>query len=336
MESISRDKVMERLSAQKDFTPLKDFDFNTKLNNQLLFFFKPDFFRLSSVEHKERIVDMVLQKFADFKVDIAGACVLSGKILEQTEIMDRHYGYINKLSKNASKMIGDEEMRVFLKDEEITDIKNSKILGGHEFLNEYKSFDYNKLNELWQTKYSRKMRSGFYYQEFKIDDELVVIVNGFHPMQLAYFTNPEHKILPMLLNSNTDWAALKDELVGLTYPKDAVSESIRGTLFRNPDFYGTHDISIANNFVHLSAGAFEGFFEIDNFFSKLPEVNLNLKETLMFKRMKEANISEENIEKAIHNPQIIVDGKTSDLFTETENKNTDEAVAFYLKRLNES
>ena len=60
-------------------------------------------FNVSDAKYTQLIIEMAMEKLREYQVSISGALLLSGTRLEELEIMDRHYGYINKLSKQASK-----------------------------------------------------------------------------------------------------------------------------------------------------------------------------------------------------------------------------------------
>ena len=112
-----------------------------------------------------------------------------------------------------------------------------------------------------------------------------ILVNGFHPAQLFHFTNETHRIVLVLVHSDTPWGTLRNEMVGATFPEKAVPNSIRGTLYANPNDYGLESVSIANNGVHLSAGPFEGLFEIRNFFGHILDLDVEKQPPLILKKM---------------------------------------------------
>jgi hypothetical protein len=120
-------------------------------------------------------------------------------------------------------------------------------------------------------------------------------------------------------------------MVGDTYPERALPTSIRGELYRNKGKYGAVDVSIANNFVHLSAGPFEGLFEIYNFFNNIACLSFQLTDTNFGRAMLNHGLREKEIMRAISNPTAQVDSGTRELFSATENMNTDEALSYYIK-----
>ena len=300
--------------------------------NELVLFTKPEVFLVSKTDQSEKIVNLVLNKIGEFDALVEGIAVVGGRVLEEMEIMSRHYGFINVLSRSASKMLNADDKKK-IEDALGASVSGYDILGGHEYLKQYPQETGSDLDRLWFGEKSEKIRSGFYVRSVKKDGRNIVLVNGFHPEQLSHFTNPSHKIVLMLLHSNTDWSTLKNEMVGATFPEKAASESIRGTLYAHPREYGFESVTIANNAVHLSAGPFEGMFEIVNFFGKIMGLDLQTQPPLTLRRMLEAGIDYENAVKALDNPVITRSGKTVDLFTATEDMNTDDAVVLYKESL---
>jgi hypothetical protein len=301
------------------------FHFDQARRNELLFFFKPECFIAKTQDEFNAISRMVLNKFAERQVSVSGALLLNGARLDELSIMDRHYGYINTLSRRASNLLTDKEVE-FIQNSLKIDLKEYDVLGGHEFLACFKTYNADSLNDLWLSKKSVKLRSGFYIQSYEVDGSKVVLVNGFHPSQLAHFTDPTHKIIVLLLEADTTWRVLKDDLAGDTYPERSNPASIRGELFKNKSLYHADNIAISNNYVHLSAGPYEALFEIRNFLSRLSAVQFDIHKTNLASRMLAAGLQPADIEKALSNPTSVLDGKPVDLFSLTENLDTAEAI----------
>ncbi len=300
--------------------------------NELLLFTKPEIFLVPDRRQSEKIVDLVLDKISAFDAHIVGITVVGGRVLDEMEIMNKHYGFINVLSRSASNVLNAED-RKKIADALDMPIDGYDVLGGHEYLKEYPQETGSSLDRLWFTGKSTKIRSGFYVRPVEKEGRRIILVNGFHPEQLSHFIDPSHKIVLMLLHSNTDWPALKNEMVGATFPEKAAPGSIRGTLYANPKEYGYEEVTIANNSVHLSAGPFEGMFEIVNFFGQIKDLDLHTLPPLTLRRMLEAGIDYQHAVSALDNPQLTRSGKSVDLFTATEDMNTDDAVALYKSSL---
>jgi hypothetical protein len=297
--------------------------------NELVFFIKPE---LLDVEKDEKILNsfhLIEQKFAEYNVEIKGAAIVPGNTLEKFGIMNRHYGFINQLSREASKMI-DSETKERIFDLLNLDVNNQReILGGHEFLKTFRT-DIKTLSEVWFGKGAQKLRSGFYCIDTTFDNTTIILVNGFHPSQLAHFTREDHSIYLMLLHTDTNWEAMKFDLVGDTFPERALPGSIRGMLYADPQRYGQTEVGINTNGVHLSAGPFEAAFEITNFFGPLINLDPTATPPLVIKQAFVTGFPLKDAIGLLDNPPI----NGSDLFSKTENLNSIEAVEFAHQWLN--
>ena len=293
----------------------------TDKRNELVFFIKPE---LLDVEDEEKIHNsflLIQEKFDDFNVKINGVAIVPGSVLEEFGIMNRHYGFINQLSRKASSMV-DSDTRVRIV--EILDIEEHddyQVLGGHEFLERFKS-DVETLSEIWFSQKANKLRSGFYFIADTFKGQPIILVNGFHPSQLLHFTREDHRILLMLIHTDQDWYDLKFDLVGDTFPEKANPQSIRGMLFADPWHYGQAEVGINTNGVHLSAGPFEAAYEVVNFFGPLIDLDPEELPPLAVKKAVDSGIPEETALTLLDNPPI----DDSDLFSKTENLNTEKAV----------
>ena len=301
---------------------------HTDLQNELVFFIKPE---LLNVEEDEKILTslkLIKDKFEAYQVIVDGTAIIPGRVLAEYDIMNRHYGFINQLSRLASNMVTQDTRKEMFKILEMEANGKYKILGGHEFLQTY-SANINALNDIWFGQGAKKLRSGFYFIADTYKGDPILLVNGFHPSQLLHFTRENHRIVLMLIHTNADWYDLKFDLVGDTFPERANPESIRGQLFANPEDYGQEEVGINTNGVHLSAGPFEAAFEVVNFFGDILSLNPQKTPPLAVKRAIEMGVDLSLALSFLDNPPI----GESDLFSETENLNTIDAVHFAIENL---
>lgn len=298
-------------------------------HHELLFFVKPEIFMVEKTHFIEAALQLVFSKLEEFNAHVSGVAVVGGKVLDEAEIMNRHYGYINRLSRFASTMIDAGDRHKIADALGVASIDEFPILGGHEYLQTYPGENCYDLDALWFTQKSLKIRSGFYVQLYEKEGKKFILVNGFHPAQLRHFTDPTHRIVLVLIHADTPWAVLRNEMVGATFPEKAVPHSIRGMLYAHADDYGLGTVSIANNGVHLSAGPFEGLFEINNFFGKIMNLNIEKRPPLLLKKMLAAGLTMQDALKTLENPIVRESPKPIDLFTATEDMESDAAVALW-------
>lgn len=300
----------------------------TDRQNELVFFIKPELLRVDDNAKILTSLKLIEEKFADHKVSVDGTVILPGKVLADYEIMNRHYGFINQLSRMASEMVTADTREEMFKKLGLEQHSEYQVLGGHEFLQTFQA-KVEALNDIWFGQGAQKLRSGFYFIADTYKGVPILLINGFHPSQLMHFTKEDHRIVLMLLHADADWYDLKFNLVGDTFPEKADPNSIRGQLFAHPERYGQDDVGINTNGVHLSAGPFEAAFEVVNFLGRI--LSLNPEETPPFAIQKslEAGVDRENALSFLNNPSIA----DSDLFSETENLNTEPAVRYAIENL---
>ena len=301
----------------------------TQRQNELLMFIKPEILAIEDQTCLGNAIELIWAKLSEFDASVEGIVLVGGPALEQKQSMDRHYGAINVLSKTASTGLDDPDRRSVY-DALTVPSADYPLFGGHEFLKAHANFTPASLDDLWFTKKAHKIRSGFYVQAYEEAGEKFILVNGFHPAQLAHFTEPSHRIALMLLHSDTRWEKLRDQMIGDTFPERALTGSIRGQLHANPARYGFDEVTIANNGVHLSAGPFEAMFEIANFFGSLVGTDISSTPPRIVETMLAAGIARDDAFLAKENPDVEDgDGSTTDLFDATEHLDTEPAVSLY-------
>lgn len=320
MNNKIKENILKKTTAKSKIKAgpeiVEEFKLKTGKKNQLFAFFKPEVFLKKAPEQVEKILDLVFSKLEEYEVNVDGAALFPGPSIGKYSIMDKHYGVINTLSKNASKILNKDERELVLKTLGITN-PNTKILGGHEA---YQVSGYGKtydFDSYWLEAPSTKIKSGFYVRTMKIGDEEVVVVNGFHPHQLAHYTEGGRYLGTMLVSSDRDWSILRTEMLGETFPEKASPTSIRGMLYKDAKEYGFETVTIANNVLHLSAGPTEALFEIDNFLNRPFGIDFIKEEANLSKMLQNEGVNEEEIRKIIND---------KDIHNILEHKNTSDAI----------
>lgn len=321
------DNLFAAIDADSVDVLLQPFNFDTARQNQMLFFVKPEVFLLER-EASKKVCALMWDRLAAFGVEVAGAYLMSAETLEANQIMDRHYGYINQVSRTASSSLSEEDRAELRK--LCNAAESVPIRGGHEVLAENPSLKAKALDELWASKKSQKLRSGLYVESFDLGGTETVIVNGFHPYQLEHFTGSGRKICLILLNSDLPWKMLRSKMLGDTFPERAGPGSIRGDLNRNAGAFGFDEVTIANNCAHMSAGAFEAVFELSNFLSGVPSAGFSMQKTRQFAHFARLGLDPSALEMAISNPAApLGSGSSTSLFDATEEGDALSAAALY-------
>lgn len=298
--------------------------------NELVLFMKPELFMVSDPAFIRQSAELVLEKLAEYQAEIHGIAIVGGQFLAEHGIMDRHYGYINHLSKHASQILEDEDRAKMAAALGLPTIEGIPLYGGHEYLQNHPEETTVHLDEFWFSKKAIKIRSGFYINQYEKNGAPFILVNGFHPSQLNHFTAPDHRIVLFLVHSNTPWKTLRNDMVGNTFPEKASPASLRGSFYTEPACFGLTKVDISVNGAHLSAGPFEGLFEILNFFGTLHEAGAEKSLPLIAKRMVARGLSADAALQVTANPALTINGKHTDLFSATEDFDTNAAVDFWL------
>jgi hypothetical protein len=279
---------------------VQEFDFDTGRQNQMLFIVKPGVFLIQNPKKIEETCRFMGERIAAFGPEIRGCYVMSAETLKANEIMDRHYGYINRVSRSASSLLSTIEKAEVRKLCGAGD--STAVLGGHEVLAKFPNLSAQALDEIWASKKSLRVRSGLYVQSYDISGEALVIVNGFHPFQLERFTGSGRKIALLLLNSDLPWKLLRVRMLGDTFPERAAPGSIRGEMHRDPERFGFKSVTISNNAAHLSAGPFEAVFELKNFLSAVPGLDFEIGVTRQARHFESQGLSVSDLRRAMDNP----------------------------------
>ena len=329
--SMLKEKIMQSVVSTEIVTLINECRQSVK-ENETLFFLKPEFFFLEDLDKRDSLLGLILEKINEFGIDISGVLTLKGEFLKAEKIIERHYGFINRMSVEGSKILNDEDIEKIRKILSLETLEGYKILGGHEVIESIQNFDEQTLTNLWYKKESYRIGEGFYIQLHKIDDSNVIIINGFNPHQIKHFTGGDSKIVLFLLQTDTDWLTLRSNFVGDTFPERAAEGSIRNILFKNAEKYGIKSISVADNYVHTSSGPFDALFEIVNFASNIKGVNFSKFNTNIYYLMKEKfGLKESDFNSSLENPATEINNEKTDLFSFTKNKNTFEAIKGYIK-----
>ena len=96
---------MQALETGESTRVVRAWDPDHSHMNELLMFLKPECFLSESRDQRRRLLGKVFKRIDDFRSVVGGITVLSGEFLSETESIDRHYGFINAMSKNASQML---------------------------------------------------------------------------------------------------------------------------------------------------------------------------------------------------------------------------------------
>ncbi len=305
-----------------------------EMKNELVFFLKPEVLVPRSV-NLELLLEIMFDKFKEFDLEIESLSILSGEYLKKHDIMAKHYGVINRIARFGKKELTSEALEKFRR---VFGIEPEKacLLGAFEFLEKYKEFNEFSLNVLWENLENVKLASGTYCEKIRIREEVVYVLNGFHPYQLYHFTRKEAFIVVMAVASNRSWRELRNDFIGATNPEKAKEGSLRRILLERKKELRIPLVAQGYNGFHLSAGPVEALAELLRFCSDYENGNLLTPEkTAVGKKFLQA-FSAELVKKLLENPKINYEGERVGIFDITEELDTDQAVEVLKKVFSEN
>jgi hypothetical protein len=287
---------------------------------EFVIFSKPELGRLSSAD-LAAVWDLFAASFAAYDVTVHRIKITTGPELDQAGVMQRHYGVINQISRLGRPALTEAAEKAL--GELLAEVpEDAVVLGGHQLLERYAEVSPFALAMLFSNAKVSRLGPGTYAAPIRMDGMTVVILNGFHPRQLSFFTAADAVCAFLHGSSPTDWEVLRSELVGATDPSQANARSLRGTLYADPTSFGLTSVNSNFNGVHMSAGPLEGLGELDRFFGEVqPLTDWSFARTLAA-----AGASSDTISALLENPVIEADGGRGTAFDLTEGVNPEPAA----------
>lgn len=279
--------------------------------NEFVVFSKPELGRLTG-ENLDRVWDLISSALDRYDVTVHETMTLTGAELSASGVMADHYGVINMISRLGRSALTEAADAVLAADFAAELSGGAVVLGGHQFLASYPDFDAYSLGVLFASLPLRRLGPGSYAVVAKIDSQQVIVLNGFHPRQLSFFTAPDTVCAFLRCSSETSWQRLRTDLLGVTDPSAADADSIRGTLYADPAGFGLTAVTSNFNGVHMSAGPLEGLLELARFFGG------SIADYTFATKLRSAGVSELGVRELAGNPTLTVDGTRGSAFDLSE------------------
>lgn len=295
------------------------------LRHEFLFFVKPEITLKSDEIDIEAILDMMFDKIFEHYFQITDIRILSAQYLKEFNIIAQHYGVINSLSSNAKEHISSQAEEKF-EDVYGNSPSSVKLLGGTEFLQHYSGYNPLTLDRLWQKSHPEKLAPGTYCAVITVNGEKIYLINGFHPQQLAHYTDQARSVVAFTLAGDIDWHHARTEFIGITDPAKAKSGSLRNILYTKKDTYGLKKVSSGDNGFHLSAGPVEGLVELIRYNSN--HITGDVKKICDFKfgKILPEYFKPKQIKSILQNKTVDYNNIQISIFDLTEEKNNEEAL----------
>ncbi len=293
--------------------------------NEFVIFSKPELGRLDE-ERLAAVWDLFAGAFADYGVRVHRVKIMTGPELEAAGAMQQHYGVINQISREGRPALTEAAEQALQRSYgDLLD--QADVVGGHQFLDRYPEVSAYALAMLFANAEVERLGPGTYAAQLRLDADQVVVLNGFHPRQLGFFTAADAACAFLHGSSDTDWETLRTDLIGATDPAKAAAGSIRGRLKAEPAAYGLSTVSSNFNGVHMSAGPLEGLGELARFFGEVQD----LPAWTFAQHLRDAGLTDDDLPGLLANPVITVDGERGTAFDLTEGVNAQPAAAMLAK-----
>ena len=286
--------------------------------HQAVLFLKPEVLDFSDGVNVEAILQIVFEALSRFHVEVGAIRILNAQYLGKFGLMDRHYGVINKISREGRSAISETAEGNLQKHFSKELAEGATVLGGHQFLERFPQVSPFALNLLSDNLGTTKLAGGTYCVKVSVLGSVFLILNPFHPFQLQHFTDPGRAIVVMEIRTNTPWRVLRESLTGATNPLKAAEGSIRRTFLERQNELHLREVSQGANGIHVSAGPLEGMVEIQRFFDDRSTAPMTLSATSFGQRLLKASLPESTLDTLATNPSFERDGKLISAFDATE------------------
>lgn len=294
--------------------------------NQFLVILKPEIVATDGKPRTEALRRTVAA-LTSHDVHIGAVRALASEFVASERLIPRHYPRlwdVSRRGRRAMSAVSIERMRRWRPD---TARDSSRVVGAHEFLERFADFTPYALEVLTRNLEVVKLGVGTYGMEMLVDDEKWIVVNGFHPQQLAHFTRPGGAIVVLECRSKRRMADIRRDTIGVTEPDLAVAGSIKHLLYTEQTDLGIGPICTRRNGVHISPGPLEGMACIRRYFSD-SHAPIPLADTALGAALLRRGHRSEDIAALEDGPEVDVAGARGPLFEVTEDMNWDEALEF--------
>lgn len=288
--------------------------------NEFVVFSKPELGRLTG-EDLAAVWNLFAELLDRYDVTVHKTLILTGPELDARGAMQEHYGVINQISRLGRQALtepAEQALQATYGDA----LADAVVLGGHQFLSDFPEISPYALGILFANAEVERLGPGTYAAQVSVDGASVIILNGFHPRQLSFFTAEDAVCAFLHCSSPTGWARLRSDLIGATDPAKADGASIRGRLFADPAGFGLTTVSYNFNGVHASAGPLEGLAELQRFFADGERVS----DWTFAQALLAAGVTADHVEELVANPVLEADGERGTAFDLTEGLDASAAV----------
>ncbi len=286
-------------------------------------FLKPEATDLVNGVDVAQVLELVNKYIEDWHLQVGGLSIMGAEYLKSYDIIAQHYGVLNSISRQGERALADSAKQKLQEAFGAELSKGALVLGAHECMARYPEFTPSILNAIVDNIGPTKLAPGTYCTKWAYGDDVLLLLNAFHPSQLEHFTAPQRAIIVLAVRRGAgqsgDWKTLRNEMLGATKPASANQGSMRRVFLERHAELGIKTISSGFNAVHFSAGPLEGMVETMRYFNDYANQRpVELSMTSFGQLLLDQGVERSDIEWLMTNPPLSVSGAQVPAFDLTE------------------
>ena len=299
---------------------------DTTDRHQFLVMLKPELMRPPGGDPTPPIA-RVLGLLAAGGVEIGAVRVLSSAFVAEHAVVESHYPALNRIARRG--LAGMSPAALDRLDDACPGFRaaGGRVVGAFPLLDEIAELTPFALELLTRNSVVVKLGTGTYAIRAWVDGEELVVLNPFHPQQVAHFTTPGGAIALLECRAGLALPRIRRDLIGATDPAEAAPGSVKGVLYRECASLGLGRVSTRRNGVHVSPGAVEGMATMLRYFS-VGGPAIRARDTVFGRRLLAAGLTAETVAWAASDPFVDDPDRPGPLFELTEDLDWADAVAF--------
>ena len=237
--------------------------------SQFILVLKPEVLDTDNDAGLERVLSLLVERASAFAVELGACVVMGGREIAASGFVRSEYPILNRAAHDAmGSLTPSAAARLATLSPDLAD-RPASVVGAFEFLDLHRGISALALETLHRNVRSVKLGAGLYAIRVYVDGEPTVIVNAFHPRQVADFEHPRSQIVIFEARSRTPFSQLRRSFVGDIDPSSAEAGSLRAELHRGCFRLGLRALTTARNAVHISAALSDAMFGVLCYFPTL-------------------------------------------------------------------
>ena len=285
-------------------------------------FLKPEATDLVHGVNVEEVLLLLNKYIEEWELQVGGLSLLGAEYLKSYDIMAQHYGVLNNISRQGMNALSDSAKQQLHEIFESELTKGAVVLGAYEAMARFPEFSPPILNAIVDNVGFKKLAPGTYCSKWKYGEDILLLLNAFHPYQLEHFTARQRAIVVLAVRchpQDSDWRTLRNEMLGVTDPEAAQQGSMRRIFLERHAELKIGTINRGYNAVHFSAGPLEGMVETIRYFNDyLNGRKVDISMTCFGQLLLDKGFDRQDIEWLMTNPPISIRGVMAPAFDHCE------------------